>query len=128
MLKPRSILLKTRKLSPSTAAAARRSHQHQGAPGGAQPKKATAAAHQSKPTVSAERAGKLSLSVASACVIAAAAAAASSLFNDSGSRRVAATAAAAGDMSSWSAQQTAAFLAALGEAVGEEHVSTDEGE
>lgn len=112
VLKPWS-MLQSRNLPRSTAS---RRSQHQGA-SGAQAKFAEVA-QQANPAVSAERAGKLTLALVSACAIAAA----SSLLDDNSPTR------AASDMSAWSAQETAAFLASLGEAVGEEHVSTDEGE
>lgn len=82
--------------------------------------------HQAKPVAFAERAKKLTVIVASACGIATALSFCGD--NMSATAATAAPAPAGGDMSAWSAQETAAFLAALGEAVGEEHVSTDEGE
>lgn len=115
LLKPRSMLQQSRKLSRSTPS--RNQHQ-QGAPGAQA--KAAEATHQTKPPIiSAERVGKLTLAFVSAYVITSAL-----NFSDDNSSR----AATAGDMSSWSAPEAAAFLAALGEAVGKEHVSTDEGE
>lgn len=112
VLKPRS-MLQSRRLSPSTTSKS----QHQGAP--AAQAKVDRVAYQARPVVSGERVRRLTLALVSATAIAAGL----GLADGSSSRP-----AAVSGMSSWSAQETAAFLATLGEAVGEEHVSTDEGE
>jgi len=94
-------------------------------------------AYRTKSSSSGERAWRLRLALATATSAAAAAAAASFAGDGSGGRPAVNAAAATalrggveggGDISSWSAEETSAFVAALREAVGEEHVSTDEGE
>lgn len=140
------MLFATKFRTPAAAAAAARVLKTRGMPQslqrvscstsvGPHPRAAVAGvAGHTKPAPSCEYGWRLSLALAAVAAVATAAATTSFAGDDDNSnnraaRNSAATASAVGsDKSSLSVEETRAFVAALGEAVGKEHVSTDEGE
>lgn len=122
--------LKTRRVSASTRSSSNLPHRGPACVVGT-----AALADRAEPIASRNHGWQAALALAAATAAATAGAAASYGRDNNSSRRTASNAAAAlkqggnsNDVSSWSVEETKTFIAALGEAVGQEHVSTDEDE